>query len=147
MFLSVKVYTRVRILCLIFTHDLFHVSPPVLRMRRGRGAPRCAPWPPPAPAPSPGTRRAQTWSRNPGEHNTSHHIINSWGLWSWCVVMWFSWHRGDRSIMIYNDPGYLLYFNQLLVQVHQRFCPRDEAVKVVKQAEIIVKVVKGNGNQ
>ena len=45
--------------------------------------------------------------------------------------------------MIYNDPGYLLYFNQLLVQVHQRFCPRDEAVKVVKQAEIIVKVVKG----
>ena len=42
-----------------------------------------------------------------------------------------------------NDPGYLLYFNQLLVQVHQWFCPRDEAVKVVKQAEIIVKVVKG----
>ena len=44
--------------------------------------------------------------------------------------------------MIYNDPGYLLYFNQLLVQVHQRFRPRDEAVKVVKQAEIIVKEVK-----
>ena len=42
-----------------------------------------------------------------------------------------------------NDPGYLLYINQLLVEVHQRFCPRDEAVKVVKQAEIIVKVVKG----